>query len=138
MTIVYKTDLANVNWNALKASLKADNFDNGRTLEQYKRSAENSYLNVFAYDGERIVGNMRVLSDAVCNAYIVDVWTLSEYRHRGIASEMMRLAMSKLNGQHVYLFTDDAMKFYETLGFKTQDVGMGCVMGQWLLTTPHA
>lgn len=133
MTIIYQTDLANVNWEKLKASLKADNFDNGRTPEQYKRSAENSYLNIFAYEGERIVGNMRVLSDGVCNAYIVDVWTQSEYRHRGIASEMMRLAMSKLNGQHVYLFTDEAMKFYETLGFKHQDFGMGCVVGKWLV-----
>lgn len=132
MTITYTTDISHVDWVKLKATLVADKFDNARTPAQYQRSAENSFLNVFAYDGEKIVGNARVLSDGVCNAYIVDVWTHSAYRRQGIATAMMKLALSKLNGQHVYLFTDDRQEFYQTLGFKPQETGMGLVVGKWL------
>ncbi|MCA9912143.1 MAG: GNAT family N-acetyltransferase, partial [Anaerolineae bacterium] len=124
--ITYTTDTSGVNWEALKAILVEDDFDNGRTPEQYRISFENSYLCVLAYDEEgRCIGNVRVLSDGVCNAYIVDVWTYSPYRKQGIASQMMKLAMSKLEGQHIYLFTDDAMDFYATLGFEHPPTGMG-------------
>jgi predicted GNAT family acetyltransferase len=85
-------------------------------------------------DGNKIVGKARVLSDGVCNAYIVDVWTYTPYRRRGIASQMMNLLMDKLEGQHVYLFTDDAVEFYKKLGFKEQDIGLGRVVGEWLKT----
>jgi hypothetical protein len=32
----------------------------------------------------------------------------------------------------LYLFTDDAVEFYEKLGFKPQAIGLGKVVGQWL------
>jgi len=81
---------------------------------------------------EKVVGTARVLSDGVCNAYIIDVWTLTKYRRRGIASKMMEMLFSQLQGQHVYLFTDDAIEFYEALGFEAQPFGMGKVIGKWL------
>lgn len=131
--ITYTTDISKVDWEALKAILVEDNFDNGRTPEQYRISFENSFLCVLAYDeAGRCIGNVRVLSDGVCNAYIVDVWTYSPYRKQGIASEMMKLAMSRLQGQHIYLFTDDSEGFYKTLGFERQPYGMGRVQGEWL------
>jgi len=74
----------------------------------------------------------RALSDGVCNAYIVDVWTHSAYRRRGIASHMMNLLAERLPGQHLYLFTDSAESFYRKLGYRRQGVGLGRVSGQWL------
>ncbi len=131
MTITYKQDLENVDWDALKAKLTEDNFDNGRSPEQLKSSFENSFAVCFACKNDKIIGKARVLSDRVCNAYIIDVWTYTPYRHQGIASQMMKLLMEKLEGQHVYLFTDDAMDFYKKLGFKEQDIGLGLVVGEW-------
>jgi predicted GNAT family acetyltransferase len=64
----------------------------------------------------------------------VDVWTYTPYRHQGIASQMMAHLMEKLEGQHVYLFTDDAQAFYEKLGFQEQGIGLGRVVGDWLQT----
>lgn len=63
------------------------------------------------------MGTARALSDGVCNAYIVDVWTYSEYRHQGIARKMMEIITEELPGQHVYLFTDNSVDFYKKLGF---------------------
>ena len=130
--ITYTFDLSEVDWAQMKSTLQADSFDNGRSAEQYKVSFENSFATCIAYDAERIIGTVRVLSDGVCNAYIVDVWTLSAYRHQGVATQMMELCLEKLAGQHVYLFTDDAMDFYRRLGFEEQDIGMGFVVGDWL------
>ena len=137
MTINYKEDLVGVNWDELKNRLAEDNFDNGRTALQLKKSFENSFTTCFAMDGNKIVGKARVLSDGVCNAYIVDVWAYTPYRRRGIASQMMNLLMDKLEGQHVYLFTDDAVEFYKKLGFKEQDIGLGRVIGEWLKSRKH-
>jgi len=133
MTITYKMGLVNIDWDEVKAKVAEDHFDNGRTAEQLKKSFENSFATCFAYDDNQIIGKARALSDGVCNAYVVDVWTYSPYRHRGIASQMMKHLMEKLQGQHVYLFTDeDTVKFYLQVGFKEWEIGLGRVVGEWL------
>jgi predicted GNAT family acetyltransferase len=130
--ITYSTTTAGVNWDKLTADLEADDFSNGRTPDELRRSFENSAVVVFARDGERIVGKARALSDGVCNAYVVDVWTHSDYRRRGIATRMMELLADELAGQHIYLFTDDQEIFYRSLGYQRQGIGMSMVIGRWL------
>ena len=130
--VKYTTDLANVDWDELKLILAADRFDNGRTSKQLRDSFGNSFASVVAFRDDRIVGTARVLSDGVCNAYIVDVWTQSEHRRRRIGRQMVEIILSKLDGQHVYLFTDDVVGFYKKLGFEEQPVGLGKVVGVWL------
>ena len=130
--ITYATTTANIDWEQLTADLQADDFDNGRTPDELCRSFENSAVVAFARDGERVIGKARALSDGVCNAYVVDVWTHSDYRRRGIATQLMRLLEEQLDGQHIYLFTDDAETFYRTLGYRPQGVGMSVVVGRWL------
>src|SRR4029453_15315950 len=130
--IIYKMDLTGVDWAAMKQVLVADNFDNGRSPEQLERSFANSAVTCIAYAGDQIIGTVRALADGVCNAYVVDVWTHSSYRHRGIASRMMERLCARLPGHHVYLFTDTAVGFYRKLGFREQGVGMSKVVGEWL------
>jgi predicted GNAT family acetyltransferase len=131
--ITYKLDVENVNWDELKAKVQEDDFDNGRTPAQLEASFRNSAVTVIAYAGAEIVGKARALSDGVCNAYVVDVWTYSPYRGRGIARTMMEQLLQRLPGQHVYLFTDTAVGLYEKVGFKAQAIGMGQVVGKWLM-----
>ncbi|HSF81902.1 MAG TPA: GNAT family N-acetyltransferase [Anaerolineales bacterium] len=75
---------------------------------QIRQSFVNSHTVCLAYSGDRIIGSARSLSDGVCNAYIVDVWTLSDYRRQGVARRMLENLLDDLQGQHVYLFTDQA------------------------------
>jgi ribosomal protein S18 acetylase RimI-like enzyme len=117
----------------MKERLIEDDFDNGRTLKQYKISFENTHTVCVAYDDGHVIGTVRALSDGVCNAYIVDVWTYTPYRHQGIARRMMELVFERLQGQHVYLFTDDAQGFYERIGMnKDTQQGYAKVIGEWL------
>ena len=124
--------LDGINWTQAKADLAADDFDNGRTPEALRRSFEQSQQVAFARDGDRLVGMARLLSDGVCNAYLLDVWTASAYRKQGIASAMIRRLLEQVSGQHVGLQTDDAQAFYESLGFHPQPEFWSIVVGTWL------
>ena len=132
MRIEYTSSHARIDFSALRQELIDDNFHNGRTAGQLQRSFENSQIVVYALLGTRCIGTARALSDGVCNAYVVDVWTLSQYRHQGVASEMMNLIISACPGQHIYLFTDDAEDFYLRLGFSERPTGLELVSGTWL------
>jgi ribosomal protein S18 acetylase RimI-like enzyme len=126
------SSLQGIDWGQAKADLAADAFDNGRSPDALRRSFEQSQHVAFARDGERVVGMARLLSDGVCNAYLVDVWTASAYRRRGIASELVRHLLEQVPGQHVGLQTDDAQELYVSLGFKPQPEFWSVVVGTWL------
>jgi ribosomal protein S18 acetylase RimI-like enzyme len=126
------SSLEGVDWTQAKADLASDRFDNGRTADALRRSFEQSQHVAFARDGERVVGMARLLSDGVCNAYLVDVWTASAYRRQGIASAMIRLLLEQVPGQHVGLQTDDAQALYDSLGFREQPEFWSVVVGTWL------
>ncbi|MEM8767344.1 MAG: GNAT family N-acetyltransferase [Pseudomonadota bacterium] len=131
--IRYQTHLEGVDWDALKADLSNDDFHNGRSTAQLRLSFENSQHVAMAFDGDRCMANGRLLSDGVGNAYVLDVWTQSAYRGRGVATEIMNLLLAAVPGQHVYLQTDDAVGFYERLGFERQPEGMFLVIGDYLV-----
>jgi predicted GNAT family acetyltransferase len=124
--------LDGVDWHAVRADLLADDFDNGRTPAALARSFAASQHVAIAWAGDRVVGTARLLSDGVCNAYVVDVWTVSSYRRQGIAARMMRLLVDAVPGQHVGLFTDDMQEFYAAVGFRPQGDFLSVVSGSWL------
>jgi len=128
----YDDDLTTVDWEAFIADLTADRFHNGRTADEMRRSYEASHSVVFARDADRIVGTARLLSDGVCNAYLVDVWTMTAYRRAGVGSAMVRWLLDRVPGQHVALFTEHHPSFYRSLGFEEEQVGMSIVVGTWL------
>lgn len=124
--------LDGIDWARVKDDLSADAFDNGRSADALRRSFEQSQHVAIARDGERVVGMARLLSDGVCNAYLLDVWTASAYRRRGIAATMVDLLRAQVPGQHIGLQTDDAQGLYESLGFRPQPEFWSCVVGTWL------
>lgn len=79
-----------------------------------------------------MVGTARLLSDGVCNAYLLDVWTASAYRRRGIATQMIRFLADLVPGQHIGLQTDSAHQFYSALGFRKQPDFMSLIVRDWL------
>jgi len=135
MSLKYSADPNLVDWKLLKEDLVADDFHNGRSTKQLQLSFENSQIQVYCFDGNQCIGTARALSDGVCNAYVVDVWTFTPYRNQGIAGTMMEKIISKCPGQHIYLFTDDAVEFYKKSGFVERPVGLEIVSGEWLQNT---
>jgi ribosomal protein S18 acetylase RimI-like enzyme len=132
MAAAVDSSLAGIDWARVKADLAADDFDNGRSPDALRRSFERSQHVAIARDGERVVGTARLLSDGVCNAYLLDVWTASSHRRQGIATRMVELLVAAVPGQHVGLQTDDAQTLYRSLGFRPQPEFMSRVSGTWL------
>lgn len=132
MTVRIDMTLDGIDWERTKADLAADDWDNGRTPAALRRSFEQSQHVAIARDGERVVGMARLLSDGVCNAYLVDVWTASAHRRQGIAKAMIEHLLTEVPGQHVGLQTDSAPEVYESLGFERQPEFFSRVVGTWL------
>jgi GNAT superfamily N-acetyltransferase len=123
---------AGVDWAQAKADLAADDFDNGRSAAALRRSFENSPYVVFAWLDDRVVGMARLLSDEVCNAYLLDVWTRSASRRQGIGAAMVRRLVDAVPGQHIGWQNDDALEFYTALGARRQPEFMSLMSGKWL------
>jgi GNAT superfamily N-acetyltransferase len=132
VTFTIDEALSRVDWARAKALLAADDFDNGRSPEALKRSFEESQFVVLAWVDADLIGMARMLTDGVCNAYLLDVWTRSDHRRRGVASRMVRHLITHAPGQHVGLQTSDAQPFYESLGFTRQPEFLSLVIGTWL------
>ena len=132
MAVRIDSSLEGIDWARAKADLAGDRFDNGRSPDALRRSFEQSQHVAFAHDGDRLVGMARLLSDGVCNAYLLDVWTEAPYRRRGIATAMIRLLFEQVPGQHIGLQTDEAQPLYESLGFRSQPEFWSAVSGTWL------
>ena len=132
MAVRIDGSLDGIDWAQAKADLAADDFDNGRSPEALRLSFQQSQHVAIARDGARVVGMARLLSDGVCNAYVLDVWTASSHRRQGIASELMQLLIDAVPGQHVGLQTDDAQGLYQSLGFERQPEFWSRMSGKWL------
>lgn len=130
--IEYSENPCLVDWARVKEALVSDGFDNGRTPGELAESFMAGQFAVFAWRDNEVVGTARLLSDGVCNSYLVDVWTRSDCRRRGIGRKMVSHLLEKVPGHHVALFTDGAIDFYTGLGFRKEEAGMSCVVGEWL------
>jgi ribosomal protein S18 acetylase RimI-like enzyme len=87
--------------------------------EVLARQVEGARWVVSAWDGPRLVGFARAVSDGVTNAYVSSVMVHAAYRRRGIGRALMDLLMSDRGGVRFVLHArdEDAMAFYRTLGF---------------------
>jgi GNAT superfamily N-acetyltransferase len=77
------------------------------------------------FDGDRLIGFARIVTDRATYAYWTDVVTTPEYRSRGLGEWLGRcmLAHPDLQGlRRVGLLTRDAARLYARLGFTT-DLG---------------
>ncbi|MDP6380621.1 MAG: GNAT family N-acetyltransferase [Phycisphaerae bacterium] len=73
-----------------------------------------------AWDGERLVGFLRALSDGRFRSFIEDFVVDAPCRRRGIGSRMMTMMLERLSGvEDVYLFTggDALLEYYQSFGF---------------------
>lgn len=91
----------------------------GRPRESVERLVRESARVVGLYEGDRLVGFCRVVSDDEVIAWLADVFVLPECRGRGLGVELVREAVE--NGPqrdcHWYLHTRDAHSLYERFGF---------------------
>ena len=96
----------------------------GRSLADMREMLANSDLALSAWDGERLVGFGRVLTDYVYRASIWDVIVDPAYQGQDIGSKIMHQILHHPSLKRVELFwlcTRDKQAFYERLGFSAKE-----------------
>lgn len=78
----------------------------------------NSALVVSAWDGDKLVGAVRVLSDTIFRSIIYDLLVLPEFQNKGIGTELARRCIEHFpNSEWLVETTQDISGFYEKIGF---------------------
>lgn len=84
-----------------------------------------SLYSLGAYDGDKLVGLIRVIGDGETIIYIQDILVLPEYYRKGIGTSLMQRVLLKYQDvRQINLTTDNTEKqraFYESLGFVSYD-----------------
>jgi predicted N-acetyltransferase YhbS len=91
----------------------------GRPRETVARLVREASRVVGLYQGHRLVGFARAVSDGVAFAYLADVYVLPELRGRGLGLELVREAIegSPFADCKWLLHTGDAHGLYAKVGF---------------------
>lgn len=80
-----------------------------------------------AWDGDRLVGMARIISDGEFCVYLPEILLYPEYQGRGIGTDLMnRVLAGYEHVQNRILLADSGNEpFYERFGFKTVDGSLG-------------
>jgi GNAT superfamily N-acetyltransferase len=115
----------NMDFNIVTKLLSEVYWSPGITIEEVKTASENSTITAGAFLPEgRQVGFLRVVSDKVRFAYIMEVVVDPEFRKMGIGQKLVKSVVEKEEMKYVYswvLRTRDAHGVYEKAGFKLID-----------------
>lgn len=105
-----------VEWSAYTNDMKV--------LEQ---AVEHSLDVIAAWNGEELVGLIRVVGEGLTIIYIQDILVLKAYQNQGIATELLQQVLTKYKSvrQKVLLTeeAEDVRHFYEKNGFESCDQG---------------
>jgi N-acetylglutamate synthase-like GNAT family acetyltransferase len=96
----------------------------GRTAKQTRDMLEQTDLAISAWDGDRLIGFGRVLTDYVYRASIWDVIVDRDYQGQDIGTEIVQRILHHPRLKQVELFwlcTRDKQTFYEKLGFSSNE-----------------
>ena len=118
--IEISTDLERLDLDVIHGFLRTSYWSAGLPREVLERAIRGS-LNFGAYEGRRLVGFARVVTDRATFAWVCDVFVVEDRRRRGIADALMAAvrAHPELQGLRRWsLATRDAHALYRRHGFE--------------------
>lgn len=91
-------------------------------LEKFNIPFINSTVVISAWDGERMVGVVRVLSDKFIRSIIYDLVIDPHYQGKGIGAELVKRCISQFpNSEWLVGCLDDVADFYIKCGFQKDE-----------------
>ncbi|MFE6795890.1 GNAT family N-acetyltransferase [Paenibacillus chitinolyticus] len=97
------------------------------SARQLHDTMRGSWYVASAYDGGRLIGTGRVVSDGVMTAFLCGLAVHPDYQKKGIGSELMKRLMQRCITRqlHMELFcSDPTIGYYERFGFEVFASGM--------------
>ncbi|MEK5442291.1 GNAT family N-acetyltransferase [Fredinandcohnia sp. FSL W7-1320] len=96
-------------------------------IDVLQQAIEQSLEVVSAWDGDELVGLIRIIGDGLTIIYIQDILVLNAYQNRGLATQLVQQILEKYKSvrQKVLLTEEapDVRHFYEKNGFQSCDKG---------------
>ena len=86
--------------------------------EERTRDALSKTLNITAYDGAKLVGCLRILTDGYFFGPITELLVLPEYRNRGVGSRLIQLAKATTPTMLYFGSQPGLEGFYEKNGLR--------------------
>lgn len=87
-----------------------------------RKGYENSLLVLAAYEGEELLGIIRVVGDGHTIIFIQDILVYKKYQRQGIGTALLKAVLERYsNVRQIELVTDDTAKtiaFYRSVGFR--------------------
>lgn len=127
MAIIYTSELKNeLDFYKLYDELDRNDFLK-LDASQLNQAMNQSWLVIYAYDCDNLVGTGRIVSDGIINAYLCGLCVSNTYRNQGIGKEISHRLVdaSKLNNLHIQFFCErHLVRYYEKQGFVEFAVGM--------------
>ncbi|MBN1878158.1 MAG: GNAT family N-acetyltransferase [Anaerolineae bacterium] len=122
MTITYnnRKDIPSEQLHELFVSVGwSDGMENTMMLENFNRPFQNSTLVISAWNNDKLVGCVRVLSDQMFRSVIYDLAVEPEYQKQGIGRELVKKCIETYPKSEWLVEADPkAAGFYEKNGFK--------------------
>ena len=99
------------------AGLKRPTHDAERIAKMY----QNSNLVVSAWDGEKLVGVSRALTDYCYSCYLSDLAITKDYQKEGIGKKLVELTKEAIGDETMLLLLSapTAMEYYPKIGMET-------------------
>ena len=82
------------------------------------QNALSKTMNITAYDGEKLVGCLRILTDGYYFGTITELLVLPDYQRRGVGSNLLQLAKANTPTMLYFGSQPGAEGFYEKNGCK--------------------
>jgi N-acetylglutamate synthase-like GNAT family acetyltransferase len=92
-------------------------------LNRMKKMLDNANLLVTAWDGEKLIGVARALSDFSYCCYLSDLAVIKEYQHQDIGHELVSQVQSQIGDECVLILLSapEVMEYYPRIGFTKVD-----------------
>jgi ribosomal protein S18 acetylase RimI-like enzyme len=123
MNIIYNDKMKDLPLEQLHELFVSVNWSDGGALpdemkDGFMRPWIHSTLVISAWDGDHLVGAVRVLSDTIFRSVIYDLLVAPEYQRNGIGSELVRRCLEHFPGSGWLVCTEgETSLFYKKLGF---------------------
>jgi ribosomal protein S18 acetylase RimI-like enzyme len=124
LNIVYNDEMKDLPlWQLHELFIAAGWSDGGELPDEMKAGFMQPWLNstlvISAWDGNRLVGAVRVLSDTIFRSVIYDLLVAPDYQGKGIGSELVNRCKNHYPSSE-WLVSCDRKKtaFYKKLGFE--------------------
>ncbi|MBK1811613.1 GNAT family N-acetyltransferase [Clostridium sp. YIM B02505] len=122
--IIYKDNCCNIDWDEIPKILSAAGMSYSDP-EVHKKAFNNSYITVFAFYNENLIGFGRAISDGVYQAAIYDLAILPEYQGKGVGRELLKKITDTIPNCNYILYAAPGKEgFYEKSNFRKMRTAM--------------